>query len=225
MSELFGPKLEPANGNPANKLVILLHGYGSDGKDLIGLGDFWAQGFPDVEFLAPNAPEPCSVNPFGFEWFHLDLERGDTNYEAGAEQAYPLIRDYVLQRTADAGLKLSDVVLGGFSQGAMMALYAGLRFEEPLAGILAFSGKLVDADGIGDELESTPPVCLIHGEDDDVVPVQGSLEAQEALEQFYVNVSLKVSQKTGHSIAMDGLEFATGFLTHVLKPGQSVEDA
>lgn len=222
MSELFGPKLEPANGLPPKKLVILLHGYGSDGKDMIGLGNFWNQGFPDVEFLAPNAPNPCSVNPFGFEWFHLDLERGDTNYEAGAEQAYPIIRDYVLERVADAGLELKDVVLGGFSQGAMMALYTGLRFEEPLAGILCFSGKMVDPETIGDEMETSPPVCLVHGEDDEVVPVAGSLEAKEVLEEFYVNVSLKVTQKTGHSIAMDGLQFATGFLSHVFKPDDQI---
>jgi len=224
MNELFGPKLEPANGNPANKMVILLHGYGSDGNDLIGLGEFWAQGFPDVAFLAPNAPHPCSVNPMGHEWFHLDLERAGTDYEAGAEEAYPGIRDYVLARTEEAGLKLSDVVLAGFSQGAMMAIYTGLRFEEPLAGIVAFSGKLIGEDTLAEEIESKCPVCLIHGEDDDVVPVAGSIEAKEALENMWIETSLKVSQKTGHSIAMDGLQFATGFMSHVFAPKAGGEE-
>ena len=224
MSELIGPVLEPANGNPPRKLVILLHGYGSDGNDLIGLGEFWAQGFPDVRFVSPNAPHTCGVNPFGFEWFPLDLERGDSDYEAGAESAYPAIRDYVLQKTEEAGLTLGDVVLGGFSQGAMMALYTGLQFEEPLAGILGFSGKLVDLENIGDLIESKPPICLVHGQDDEVVPAEGSLTAKEALEHYWLNVSIHISQKTGHSIAMDGLQFATGFLSRVLSPKGVGED-
>jgi phospholipase/carboxylesterase len=224
MTELLGPVLEPANGNPPRKLVILLHGYGSDGNDLIGLGEFWAQGFPDVRFVAPNAPRQCAVNPLGFEWFHLDLERGDTDYAAGAESAYPAIRDYVLAKTEEAGLTLGDVVLAGFSQGAMMSLYTGLQFEDPLAGILAFSGKLVAEDEMPELIESKPPICLVHGEDDEVVPVSGSLSAKETLEHLWLNVSIHVSPKTGHSISMDGLQFATGFLSRVLSPKGVGED-
>ncbi|MCF4099428.1 alpha/beta hydrolase [Maritalea mediterranea] len=218
-TELFGPTLAPANGQPAKKLVILLHGYGSDGQDLIGLGQFWADAFPHVGFFSPNAPHQCGMNPMGYEWFPLAVERigsKDTDYRGGAARAYPAIRDYVLARTEEAGLTLGDVVLGGFSQGAMMALYTGLRFETPLAGILGFSGKLIDQDHVADAIQSKPPVCLVHGEMDDVVPIAGSVEAAAALEAAGLDVRLKKCPGTAHGIAMDGLEFAGEFLNKQL---------
>lgn len=214
--ELSGPVLAPANGAAAKKLVILLHGYGSDGQDLIGLGQYWANAFPHVGFFAPNAPHQCGMNPMGYEWFPLNVERIGADYSRGAESAYPMVRDYVLARTEEAGLTLGDVVLGGFSQGAMMALYTGIRFEVPLAGILAFSGKMVDVDQAANVIKSKPPVCLVHGEVDDVVPLAGSLDAAVALETQGFDVRLKKSPGTGHGISMDGLEFAGEFLSNQL---------
>lgn len=213
--ELSGPTLAPANGAPAKKLVILLHGYGSDGQDLIGLGQYWANAFPHVGFYSPNAPHRCGMNPMGYEWFPLNVERIGADYTRGAESAYPTVRDYVLARTEEAGLTLGDVVLAGFSQGAMMALYTGLRFETPLAGILAFSGKMVDVENAADAIKSKPPVCLVHGEVDDVVPIAGSVEAAAALQAQGLDVRLKKCPGTGHGISMDGLEFAGEFLKKV----------
>lgn len=215
-TELSGPALAPANDEPANKLVILLHGYGSDGQDLIGLGQYWAKDFPHVGFYAPNGPQRCGANPMGYEWFPLNVERIGGDYSRGAESAHPAIRDYVLARTEEAGLALSDVILGGFSQGAMMALYTGLRFETPLAGILAFSGGLVAGEKVGDAIKSSPPVCLVHGELDEVVPIAASVDAAAKLEAENIEVSFNRSPETAHGIALDGLEFAAAFLSKQL---------
>jgi len=213
---LSGPTLAPANGQPAKKLVILLHGYGSDGQDLIGLGQYWANAFPHVGFFSPNAPHQCGMNPMGYEWFPLNVERIGADYTRGAESAYPAIRDFVLARTEEAGLTLGDVVLGGFSQGAMMALYTGLRFEAPLAGILGFSGKMIDVEQAGAVTKSKPPVCLVHGEMDEVVPIAGSVDAAAALENEGLDVVFKKCPGTAHGISMDGLEFAGEFLAKQL---------
>ncbi|AVX03076.1 putative hydrolase [Maritalea myrionectae] len=220
--QLNGPTLAPSNGEKAKKLVILLHGYGSDGQDLIGLGQYWTKDFPHVGFFSPNAPHQCGMNPMGYEWFPLAVERignKNTDYRGGAESAYPAIRDFVLARTEEAGLELGDVLLGGFSQGAMMALYTGLRFETPLAGILGFSGKMIDLEQAGEVIKSKPPVCLVHGEMDEVVPLAGSVDAAAALEAQGLDVRLKQCPGTGHGISMDGLEFAAAFLSQHLGKG------
>ncbi len=144
----------------------------------------------------------------GFRWRWSGSGDKNTDYAGGAESAYPAIRDYVLARTEEAGLGLGDVLLGGFSQGAMMALYTGLRFETPLAGILGFSGKLIDVENVGSAIKSKPPVCLVHGDVDEVVPLAGSVDAAAALEAQGLDVRLKQCPGTGHGISMDGLEFA-----------------
>lgn len=216
--KLSGPMLPPASGN-AKSLVVLLHGYGSDGRDLIGLGQFWHDSFPDTIFVAPNAPHVCGGNPFGYEWFPLDLE-GDRSLArlVGAEAAAPVIASFLQDLWAQTGLGPSDTILAGFSQGAMMALYTGLRLETPLKGIIAFSGMIVSPEKLAAELASKPPVLLIHGDMDDVVPVLGSEAALPALLDLSIDAKLHISPGTGHSIAQDGLDAATGFLRKHLEP-------
>src|SRR5690606_23616967 len=117
---------------------------GSDGRDLIALGQFWRDSFPDTAFVAPNAPETCAGNPFGYQWFPLDLDKDRTLARlVGAETATPVITGFLNDLWAQTGLGPADTVLAGFSQGAMMALHTGLRLPEPLRGIIAFSGLLV----------------------------------------------------------------------------------
>ncbi|WMT86695.1 prolyl oligopeptidase family serine peptidase [Pelagibacterium sp. 26DY04] len=210
--KLSGPMLPPASGH-AKSAVVLLHGYGSDGRDLISLGQFWRDSFPDTLFVAPNAPEVCGGNPFGYQWFPLDLERDrDLSRLVGAETAAPVVTSFLNDLWAQTGLTPGQTILGGFSQGAMMALYAGLRLPESLLGIVSCSGLVVAPEKLGNEIASRPPVLLIHGDIDDVVPVMGSEVALPILLDLGIEAKLHISQGTGHSIAQDGLDAATAFL-------------
>ena len=210
--KLSGPMLPPASGD-AKSLVVLLHGYGSDGRDLIALGQFWRDSFPDTVFVAPNAPQVCAGNPFGYEWFPLDLERNrDLSRLAGAETAHPVIANFLADLWTQTGLGPADTILAGFSQGAMMALYTGLRLAEPLRGIVAFSGLVIAPERLGAEIAAKPPVLLIHGDRDDVVPVMGSEAALPVLADLGIETELHISEGSGHAIAQDGLDAATAFL-------------
>lgn len=216
--KLSGPMLAPASSS-AKSLVVLLHGYGSDGRDLISLGQFWRDSFPDTMFVAPNAPQVCGGNPFGYEWFPLDLERDrDLSRLTGAETASPVIAAFLADLWAQTGLGPADTILSGFSQGAMMALYTGLRLPEPLKGIVSFSGLVISPEKLQAELASRPPVLLIHGDLDDVVPVAGSQAALPVLTGLGIDAALHISPGTGHSIAQDGLDAATAFLRTRLNP-------
>ncbi|MBN9305877.1 MAG: hypothetical protein BGO82_01415 [Devosia sp. 67-54] len=212
--KLSGPMLPPKSGRAPKQLMVLLHGYGADGRDLIGLGGEWRDDYPDMLFVSPNAPWPCARNPGGFEWFALSDRPAEDFRREGADQARPVIVNFLIDLWAQTGLSARDTVLCGFSQGAMMALHAGLSLDQKVRGIIAFSGALIPPAGPW----SAPPVALIHGNIDGVVPVQLSLEAETALRQAGVDARLFIEENTGHSIAPDGLGFATAFLHRILPP-------
>ena len=209
---LSGPLLPPASG-AAKHAVVLLHGYGSDGNDLIGLGHTWSPNFPDVLFVSPNAPEACAVNPGGYQWFALDLDRvADDRRLAGALAARPAIAQFLDDLWTQTRLTPEQTVLAGFSQGAMMALHTGLSLDRKLAGILSFSGALLRPENFPQPQAIRPPVALIHGEFDPVVEPNLSREAEQKLKATGYDVRLHVSPGIGHSISTDGLQFASGFL-------------
>lgn len=212
--KLSGPMLPPASGT-AKSIVVLLHGYGSDGRDLIALGQYWRESFPDTLFVAPNAHEACMGNPSGYQWFALDLDR-EAGRIMGAQLARPVIGDFLQQLWSQTGLGPQQTILAGFSQGAMMALDVGLRLEAPLAGIVAFSGMLIAPEAAIAEAGSKPPVLLLHGEADEVVSVEGSIAARAVLAQAGFSVTLHTSPGAGHTITQDGLDRATAFLTEKL---------
>lgn len=212
--KLSGPMLPPKSGRAPKQLMVLLHGYGADGRDLIGLGSEWRDDYPDMLFVSPNAPWPCARNPGGFEWFALSDRPAEDFRREGADQARPVIVNFLIDLWAQTGLSARDTVLCGFSQGAMMALHSGLSLDQKVRGIIAFSGALIPPA----EPWSAPPVALIHGNIDGVVPVQLSLEAETALRQAGVDARLFIEENTGHGIAPDGLGFATGFLHRILPP-------
>jgi len=145
MVKLSGPMLAPRSGGAPKQIVVLLHGYGADGGDLIGLGQHWADVLPDALFVAPNAPNPCGQNPFGFEWFPLANDRS-LSWADGARSAAPVIVEFLSDLWAQSGLSAKDTVLVGFSQGSMMALHVGTVMPGPLAGIVAFSGAFIPAE-------------------------------------------------------------------------------
>jgi phospholipase/carboxylesterase len=205
---LSGPMLPPKSGDKAKQLMVLLHGYGADGRDLIGLGGQWRDDYPDMLFVSPDAPWQCGRNPGGFEWFALSDRPVEDFRREGADLARPVIVNFLIDLWSQTGLTPADTILCGFSQGAMMALHVGLALDAEVRGVVAFSGALIPPAGPW----ARPPVALIHGDLDGVVPVQLSLDAEAALTAGGVDVHLHIEQGTGHGIAPDGLGFATGFL-------------
>jgi phospholipase/carboxylesterase len=203
--------LPPKSGGTPKQLMVLLHGYGANGEDLIGLGWQWRALWPDMAFVAPDAPTPCAANPAGFEWFALAAERIAERLE-GVALARPVLVDFLAELWAQTGLSPRDTVLCGFSQGCMMALHVGLSLDRPVAAIVGFSGALMLPEGP----IARPPVALIHGELDAVLDAELSRNAARELAARGLEVALHISPGAGHGIAPDGLVFATAFLTRRL---------
>jgi phospholipase/carboxylesterase len=214
LTQLNGPRL-PAQGGPAERLVILLHGYGSDGNDLIGLAPYWQRVLPRTAFVSPNAPERCESGGPGFQWFGLASRSEDARLN-GVRKAAPLIDAFIDQELARQKLTDDRLALVGFSQGTMMALQVGLRRKRPPAAILGFSGMLVGADKLKAEMppEPTPrpPVLLVHGDMDDMLPVQMLFEATQGLGAAGVPCEWHISHGVGHSIDEAGLSLGGQFL-------------
>ena len=212
MSILEGPRAEAASG-AKDSLVIFLHGYGADGNDLFGLAQALAPHLPNTAFRSPNAPERCAVNPMGYQWFPISWLDGspESAMKEGAERAARTLHAYLDETLEEEGLTPDRVAIVGFSQGTMMSLNVVLRRPEPVAALVGFSGRLVEIDGTG-PITSKPPVLLVHGDQDEMVPVDSIHEAREALAKEGVNVSWHISQGVGHGIAPDGLGLALEFM-------------
>lgn len=213
MTTLDGPE-RPAASGTADSVVVFLHGYGADGADLIGLAEPLAPYLPNTRFLAPNAPDRCPGNPAGFQWFPIPWLDGSPEAvaQAAAERSFALL-DGWLDDLAGQGVGPERTVLVGFSQGTMMALHVGLRRKAPLAGIVGFSGRLLAPERLAAELGPVaPPVLLIHGDSDPVVPFASLGEAAAALGAAGVETFTHVSQGIGHGIAPDGLGLALSFI-------------
>jgi phospholipase/carboxylesterase len=210
LPELNGPRIEPENGNP-EKLVILCHGYGSNGDDLIGLVPHLQRAMPNAVYVSPNAPDLCFGAPNGYQWFPLSTLSREERL-AGTLMAAPTLDHFIDQQLEKYALENKDLILVGFSQGTMMTLHVGLRRSSDIAGIVGFSGAMTLPDGWKDEVTSKPPAVLIHGDMDNVVPVQLMHEAFIALQEIDLNVDNHVSPGIMHSIGPDGLQKAMEFL-------------
>lgn len=209
---LTGHAIAAQSGKP-ERLVIFLHGYGSNGADLISLAPYFAQIDPKADFVSPDAPQACPLSPGGYQWFPLPYIDGSTAEEMTREfiKAKAALNAYIDQELSTRGLANDALVLIGFSQGTMMSLETGLRRSTALAGIIGFSGRILLPEALEAEIASRPPVALIHGELDDVVPVNESIDAQKRLSDLGLDVRLHLSPNTPHSIAPDGLDFALKF--------------
>ena len=216
---LSGPMLAPANGGPPDAAAVLLHGYGSDGHDLIALAPHWQGLLPGALFVSPHAPEPAAMTGFGHQWFALDWA-GDrlASRQIGVAGARPVLAGFLEALWEQTGVAPGRTLLAGFSQGAMMALHVGLSLPEDrcLMGVIGFSGAFVPPEGFGGPGLARPPVCLVHGELDEVVDPALSAEAGRVLRAAGVSVAHHVSRGTAHGIAPDGLAFATDFIARLV---------
>jgi phospholipase/carboxylesterase len=215
MAELDGPRLAPKNGT-ARQLVVFLHGYGADGNDLIDIGRAWQQTLPDAAFVSPHAPNPCAQAPVGREWFGLTFRDPDERWR-GVGTAGPVVEKFLASELAKHNLPPNALALVGFSQGTMMALHVGLRRAVAPAAIVGYSGMLVTpkdgpAETIAGEITSRPPVLLIHGDQDQVIPPQALFMSAQGLASVEVPVEWHVSPGIGHGIDSEGLRHGGEFL-------------
>jgi phospholipase/carboxylesterase len=209
------PRLAALSGSKPNALVILIHGYGSNGYDLISLARMMQPALPHAAFVAPNAPSQIPRMAAAHQWWPIETF-SMSERAAGAAAAAPALKAFITHELEEAALPSDRLLLVGFSQGTMMALHVGLRRPEPIAGIVGISGMLVAPERLEAEIRSRPPVLLIHGTQDDVVPFHSMDLASAALTACGVAVETHVSPGAGHSVGQDGLAAATAFAVRLL---------
>lgn len=204
----------PASGGKAKTAVVFVHGYGADGSDLLGLADPLGPHLPDTVFFAPDAPERCTANPMGYQWFPIPWLDGSSEEQAlaGLVAAADDLNAFLDKLLADEGLTPDRLALVGFSQGTMMSLHVAPRRAEPIAGVVGFSGRLMQPEHLEAEAVSKPPVLLIHGDQDEVVPLASLPQAADALVAAGFETYSHISKGTAHGIAHDGLSLALSFL-------------
>ena len=223
METLSALRRGPASGGAAKQLVVLCHGVGADGHDLIDLSESWKHALPDAAWMAPDGPEPYDMAPDapglgGRQWFSLQ-DRTPAVLDAGARRAGPVLLETVAAELERLGLPTDAVALMGFSQGAMTVLHAGLRRRPPPRGILAYSGAMLDSLELDREITGRPPVLLVHGMEDEVVPFARGPAAEEGLRRLGVPVSVAWRPKVGHWIDEAGLSEGALFLQRIFSDG------
>lgn len=204
----------PLSGE-TRSVVVFVHGYGANGADLLGLAEPLAEHLPDTLFVAPDAPENIPGYPGGYQWFPIPWIDGSSEEEAmnGLANASADLNAFLDALLVDEDLLPEQLVLFGFSQGSMISLHVAPRREDEIAGIVAFSGRLLHPDALADEVVVRPPVLLVHGDRDDVVPPQSLPQAAEALEAAgFKEVYAHIMEGTAHGIAPDGLSVALAFM-------------
>jgi phospholipase/carboxylesterase len=204
----------PLSGS-IRSVVVFVHGYGANGEDLLGLADSLSEHLPDTLFVAPDAPETCAGSPLGFQWFPIPWIDSSSEEEAerGLLAAADDLNAFLDALMVDEDVLPEQVVLFGFSQGTMMSLHVVPRREDAIAGVVGFSGRVLSPELLTDQVLSRPPILLVHGDADDVVPVQSMPEAVESLQDAdFKDVFAHIMKGTGHGIAPDGLSVALAFM-------------
>jgi phospholipase/carboxylesterase len=210
-----GSSCQPLSGGAPRQIVLLLHGYGSSGADLISFAPLWQQSLPEALFLAPNAPQSCGMGS-GYQWWPLSAFTPQA-LAAGAASAASSIDAFIDRKLAQYGLDAASLAIVGFSQGTMMALHVGLRRERQIAAIVGYSGALTGAHELTDQIITKPPVLLVHGSADGVVPVAALHSAESELRRLDVGVTTHVSPGVGHSVDPAGLKMGVDFIAAAFK--------
>ena len=218
MTRILNSERREAASGKGTSLVVFLHGYGANAQDLLGLADPLAPHMPDTVFVAPDAPEQCAGSPMGYQWFPIPWIDGSSEEDsaAGMERAVGDLNAYLDTVMQEEGISADKTILFGFSQGTMMALYVAPRRPEVVAGVVGFSGRLMEPELLADEAVVKPPVLLVHGDQDDVVPPASLPEAADALTAAEFEVYAHVMKGTAHGIAPDGLSVAAAFMREKL---------
>ncbi|MDA0306260.1 MAG: prolyl oligopeptidase family serine peptidase [Proteobacteria bacterium] len=215
---MTGPTLGPASGAKPEQLVILLHGVGSNGDDLIGLAPFFQKILPGALFISPNAPQAFDMAPPGmqaaYQWFSLQDMSPEARL-AGTQTSAPSLDAFIDEKLAETGLSDDKLALIGFSQGTMMSLYVGPRRASRMAGIIGYSGMLIGVETLADTIKSRPPVLLVHGDADEVVPVDALTMAVEGLKGVGIDVRHHISAGLGHGLDDDGIRLGMEFLAEI----------
>ena len=198
--------------NKPEKIIVLCHGYGGDGKDISALALNWQRFLPETIFLCPNAPEICSVNPQGYQWFDLSSEKEEVILEKSleAEKKLSIFLDQVLD---NYHLQPKDLALVGFSQGCMMILQVGLKKKEKINCLIGYSGKIINQKHLSKNIVSKPKIFLMHGENDAIVPPTFLLEAKEYLNNQGIKIKTKLFKNCEHRIPVEGSSLGLTFLT------------
>ncbi len=219
LPDLQGPEFGPAEIGEIKQLVILCHGLGVGGYDLIGLAPYFAKVLPNARFIAPDAPFLCDMSPpgmqMGYQWFSLQERTEEAMLEGGRATA-PILDKFIDDQLEKYNLPADRLALIGFSQGTMMSLFVGPRRAQQMAGILGYSGRLVGHEVFAGEVRSRPPVVLINGDLDDLVPVEVLPAALETLKQSGIEAEGHVRPGLGHSIDEEGLEMGIRFMERIL---------
>lgn len=215
LPELSGPEAPPARGGPARQLVVLLHGYGADGNDLIGLAGAFAEAAPEAAFVSPHAPDRCAAAPFGRQWYDV-WTTDPAERLAAVRRAAAILDRFLDDRLARLGLSEDGLVLVGFSQGTMMSLFAAPRRARAAAGIVGYSGRIEAPGLLRDEIRSRPPVVLVHGDADELLAVSEMERAAAALRGCGVETETHVRPGLGHGIDEEGLRIGREFIGRVL---------
>lgn len=213
-----GASLKPRSGAPPSSIVLLLHGFGSSGSDMIALAPAWQEALPDTLFLAPHAPQRCGLMGRGYQWWGLS-GFAPSALAAGAASAAPAIDAFIDRKLTQYGLAEADLAIVGFSQGTMMALHVALRRPRATAAVVGYSGMLAGTAGLGHDF-AKPPVLLVHGTADPVVPIAALHMSESELKRLGVEVTTHISYGVAHNVDPVGLRLGRDFVAEAL-PGRS----
>ena len=205
--------IKPENNLEIKSAVILFHGYGGDGKDISTLSLNWKRHMPNTIFICPDGPEPCALNPSGFQWFDLTKDNSDYILEQSIKTENK-IRKFIMEIKQEFNLTNSQICLSGFSQGCMISLNVGLTSEEPFSCIVGFSGKIINQKNLKERLISVTDTLLIHGDTDQVVPSINLLEAKDFLIRNRIKVETLLIKDCDHHIPVEASSTA---LSYILK--------
>ena len=203
--------INPSSNSAPKNIVILCHGYGGDGKDISVLANYWKNFLPETLFACPNAPEICKVNPSGFQWFDL-MDQSEDEILSKSLIAERKLNLFISEIANKNKVKDKDIALVGFSQGCMISLQTGIKRKNEIACVLGYSGKVINIEHLKKNINSRPKIYLMHGDIDQVVPVNSLLESKHFFEQNDYQISTKIFQQCEHRIPNEGLSIGLEFL-------------